>query len=219
MATSKEIFEKLLEAEVQQKPPNFDRMVLSTPGNKSKVQRASVKMFGGVGKAIGGSVYFHKDYLDVVSSGTYKDIKDRVKKAEQRLSKEYPTFKYNLLKVTYPAKSFVTFYNSTDFDDKDNNEPVAGENIKVYDDENKASEKGVEKQIYHHKWQWVDNKYTGFDVKKSFQRSINWLYQTNTKINFGSIGRIPAWEAFLKKAKLKLKGEDEPHPQYNWSAK
>lgn len=143
----------------------------------------------GVGKDIGGFIYFHKNY---VSDFPIPD--DVMKSAVQKIDK----FKYNLMKWNKKTNS-LTFYNSKDFDTS--NEPVAGEWITVHPDG--TVKKGNEKQIYHHKWLWVKDDYRGFDVSKSMDRSKEWLAIKD--VPFNRIGRKPFWIEFLNKNNLNEK--------------
>jgi len=143
----------------------------------------------GVGKDIGGSLYLHKNYVNVIP-------KDQFERAEAVLFDQYPGFDYNTVRWDY-KKGSIAFYNSPDFDRS--HEPIAGEYIVV-------SPKGEtvrknEKRIWHHKWQWVKDDYRGFDVNKAIERSREWLSVPD--IDFSRIGNAPFWDDFLRKNNLR----------------
>lgn len=135
----------------------------------------------GVGKDIGGTIYLHKQYKDSVPD------QDLLKNAEAILDKEYPEFKYNVIKYGYKNK-VIGFVNSPDFDTSD--EPVAGEYVNVFQDG--KTKHGSTKSIWHHKWLWVKDDYKGFDVGKSFERSEIWLQIPD--IDFARIGNKELWD-------------------------
>lgn len=113
-----------------------------------------------IGKVIGGEIYVHKQYENQFPS-------DELQAAKSKLPKN---FKYDTLKYNPKTKSF-SFFRVDDFDT--NPEPIIDEYVTIKPD----TEIGVIKkggQIYHHKWQWVDDNYKGFDVEKNKQRSAKW---------------------------------------------
>lgn len=148
----------------------------------------------GVGKDIGGSLYLHKNYV----KGIIPD--DQLKAALEALIKDYPGFDYNVVRWDY-KKGSIAFYNSPDFDTS--HEPVAGEIFTV--STNVEIRKKTEKRIWHHKWLWVKDNYRGFDVRKSIERSKEWLAVPD--IDFARIGNVQFWDDFLRKNKLRGRKE------------
>jgi hypothetical protein len=50
---------------------------------------------------------------------------------------------------------------------------------------------GSSNMIWHHKWLWVGDDYTGFDVDESFERSKQYV---KMDIDFSRIGNKEFWE-------------------------
>jgi hypothetical protein len=134
----------------------------------------------GVGKDIGGALYLHHAYESQLPNQPQLIAAKRVLKAQ------HPDFKYNVVKHNI-RNNRTTFFNSPDFDTAD--EPTAGEYVTV---EGNRSKRSATKSIWHHKWQFVDDNYGGFDVDKSFKRSKAWLAIPG--INFSHIGNKDIWE-------------------------
>lgn len=135
----------------------------------------------GVGKMMGGALYVHANYENVLPDiSQFKEI----------LEQQYPDFKYNIIKYSPNA---VSFLYSPDFDSA--NEPVISEYVTVKSDGN--TKRGRTKTIYHHKWLFVGDDYTGFDVDAAFERSRAWLQIPD--IDFCRIGSSREfWINFLK---------------------
>lgn len=134
----------------------------------------------GVGKRIGGKIYLHKQYEDLIPI---------IKERKELLG----TFEYNL--VSYDPKSGnVTFTNSPDFDTA--NEPIVGAQCVVSEDKKKFYTPSPDPWIYHHKWLWVKDDYKGFDVEKAKTRSAHWT--SIPVIDYSRIGKRSFWERFLK---------------------
>lgn len=134
----------------------------------------------GVGKDIGGKIYVHKNYVQRLPN--YRDII----KADKFLRKASPTFKYNAV-ASDMRSGKITFFEAPDFDTAD--EPTVGRYMVVSPEGDVKS--GISRQIWHHKWLWVEDDYQGFDVEKSFQRSKKWLSLPN--IDFSRIGNPEFW--------------------------
>lgn len=149
----------------------------------------------GVGKDIGGALYVHTAYEDVLPDITpYKTI----------LVEQYPEFEYNIVK--YTPKS-VTFLYSPDFDSS--HEPLVSEYVTVKEDG--TTKKGTSKTIYHHKWLFVKDDYSGFNVEDAFERSRAWL--TIPDINFRKIGSSrDYWLSFLSDNKEHLPNDFKIEP-------
>lgn len=141
----------------------------------------------GVGKQMGGALYVHSNYENVLPDiSQYKRV----------LKEKFSDFKYNILKYTPTA---VTFLQSPDFDTA--NEPMISEYVTVKEDGN--AKRGKTNTIYHHKWLFVGDDYTGFDVEEAFNRSRAWLQIPD--IDFRRIGSSRKfWIDFLKKNKSHL---------------
>ena len=140
----------------------------------------------GVGKEIGGEIYFHKDYAEDI-------LPDEVlSQALQLLEEEHPGFEYNCLKYN-PKTGVVAFQESPDFDSA--REPVVGDYVSVNTDTG-VVKTGHSNYIWHHKWNWVKNDYSGFDVAESWNWSKQWL-STLTEVSDGN--GIERWNNQLDK--------------------
>lgn len=141
----------------------------------------------GVGKEIGGQIYFHKNYVDDICPNLYELAKDI-------LEEEYPDFKYNCLMYDKKKPDTLRFDEAPDFDSA--REPMPGVMLSVDTSTGKII-KRYSPQIWHHKWLWVKDDYKGFDVEESYEWSKKWL----EKISSPS-GYIDKWKAELKDAGL-----------------
>ena len=133
----------------------------------------------GVGKQIGGAVYVHKQYQNV--------LPDAFAKAMNALSPdfEYAVVKYDLSNHT------VSFIQSDDFDSAV--EPTVGDLYTIRPDGTCTfRRKLADPWIYHHKWLFVHDDYSGFDVEESKARSVAWLQLPG--IDFTRIGKKSFWE-------------------------
>lgn len=134
----------------------------------------------GVGKMIGGGLYVHRDYESVAVP------QEILSTAQAQLD----GFDYNIVKYV-PKTGAVTFIQSPDFDTAD--EPMVGPGLLVKPDGSKKVIKPpADPWIYHHKWLWVDDSYTGFDVGASKQRSLQWMSLPD--IDYSRIGKKSFWE-------------------------
>ena len=138
----------------------------------------------GIGKQMGNVVYVQAAYEDMLPNiNHFKNI----------LNGNYHDFNYNVIKY---SPEVVSFIYSPDFDSA--NEPRVEKFVTVRHDG--ACKAGRSNTIYHHKWLFVDDNYNGFDVKKSIQRSKDWLAIPN--IDFTRIGQSRAyWLNFLQQNK------------------
>lgn len=187
---------------------------LGKPGTKgSDIKRSKY----GVGKDIGGTIYVHRDYVDdVIPADVYEN-------ALQVLSENHPDFEFNCVEWN-PKTNMVRFDEAAGFDKE--REPVVGDYIRVSADG--KTEQGHTNYIWHHKWLWVKNDYKGFDVKKSWEWSKQWLstisgktYEVNGKPytdNSVSDGNgIERWNAQLDAYGLPKDGKSAPIKQEHTS--
>lgn len=145
-----------------------------------------------IGKVIGGRLYIHKSYADTIGDIDPK-FRETLINAEQALQNEYPDFQYNCLNY-HPASGEIQFQEAPDFDTA--REPVVGMQINVQADGTveEANRGKPFQQIWHHKWQWVDNDYKGFNVRESWEWSKEWL---STILGASKGGSMRAWNEQL----------------------
>ncbi|WP_345685943.1 DNA phosphorothioation-associated putative methyltransferase [Novipirellula caenicola] len=132
----------------------------------------------GVGKRIGGAVYVHRQYEDV--------LREAVATAKATLPSgfSYTVIKHNELNGN------VSFIHCPDFDTAD--EPSTGDYAVVRSDGSiKLHRALADPYIYHHKWLFVAEDYQGFDVAQSQKRSAAWMSLDN--VDKSLIGRASYW--------------------------
>ena len=144
----------------------------------------------GVGKEIGGDIYFHKDYVDRIIP---EDIYDN---ALQLLEESYPNFDFNCIRYS-PKTQAVSFQEAPDFDTA--REPKVGDYITVFPDG--TIKTGHSEYIWHSKFLWVKNDYKGFDVREAWEWSRTWLNALKETADGNGIGR---WNAQLQRYGLPL---------------
>lgn len=168
-----------------------------------------------VGKEVGGQVYFHKNYAEeIIPYEMYQ-------KALTILDANHPDFEFNTLMYD-KKKGTIRFDEAPDFDTA--REPIAGNYVTVNVDDETTSN-GYSDYIWHHKWEWVKNDYSGFDVAESWNWSKRWLSVlratedkvSNRGIANGSGHGTKNWNAQLEYFGLPIDGqtEDSTHTQYS----
>lgn len=148
-----------------------------------------------VGKKIGGDFYIHKSAIDTLPQSTI----DRITEAYHHAYRDYPdqVSTYNLIKIGSMKISLIYASNWDDFP-----EPNIEYSINVAQDgTTKFLDFSKKDVIYHHKWLFVKDDYTGFDVEESKRWSAYWLnhpkvkeMKANKAEHFSSrIGNYPYW--------------------------
>jgi hypothetical protein len=151
----------------------------------------------GVGKHIGGEIYVHRNYANRLSQDMYEQGISILENNPQ-----FRDFQFNL--VVFPDKlenskePYVKFVNCTTFDS--DREPLRGEGYKVNLTDGSIKRMSGDNTIYHHKWQWVDDDYDGFNVDDSYNWSKEWLGRLDEPANGNSIN---GWKTQLQKYSLK----------------
>tara|TARA_R110002072_G_scaffold23181_3_gene80444 strand:+ start:27504 stop:28109 length:606 start_codon:yes stop_codon:yes gene_type:complete len=136
----------------------------------------------GVGKEIGGAVYVHRSYMDVLPG----IVSECVELLE-------PETVFSVVKYAEKAKT-VTFIDSPNFDEA--SEPVIGDLTTITFGGKATRRKRLsDPYIYHHKWLFVKDDYTGFDVEESKQHSLTWLSLDG--IDKKRIGRRSYWRTHV----------------------
>lgn len=144
----------------------------------------------GVGKDMDNRFYLHKDYaLDVVPPEIWK-------RSLALLKEQNPSFKYKTI-MFFPKQNKLRFDEAPDFDTA--REPVPGGMVTVDYVENMVGKPKSSDSIWHHKWLWVKDDYSGFDVQKAKDWSRLWT----SKLKETASGRKLLWEKQLAKVGLK----------------
>jgi len=133
----------------------------------------------GIGKEIGGALYLHRDYEQLLG--------EPLSRAKERLP---AGFEYTIVKYSFRTGN-VTFVASPDFDS--NPEPTVGDRW-IIPPEAAARFRAElpDPYIYHHKWLMVADDYERFDVEQSKERSRLWLVLPD--VDKSRIGRKSYWE-------------------------
>lgn len=99
-------------------------------------------------------------------------------------------FQFDIIKYN-PKQNQMTFTQSPDWDTPAH-ESIVGDAILVRaDGSTRFIKQHKDPWIYHHKWMFVADDYTGFDVERSKQRSKQWTSIPN--INKSKIGKLSYW--------------------------
>jgi hypothetical protein len=117
-----------------------------------------------IGKVIGGKVYMHIDYIDTLPSPEQARIALRASGLARARCLSYD-----------PKNEIYMFSEAPDFNKA--SEPAPRKSVKVEmdgDDVEKIFPAKDIKQIWHHRWEWVDDNYKGFDVNGAYERSKRW---------------------------------------------
>ncbi len=154
----------------------FDNSGSCKPARRFSLPKRSKRY--GVGKEIGGAVYVHRSYEQVLGSA--------VEAARRHLP---PEFCYTVVKLNLTTKS-VSFVEVADFDSAP--EPTIDTIITVRaDGSTKRTLPPSDPFIYHHKWLFVKDDYDGFDVEESKARSQ--AHMVLDDIDRTRIGRRNYW--------------------------
>ena len=132
----------------------------------------------GVGKRIGGTVYVHRSFEDLLG--------DSMSEAKALLPQG---FEYTVVKLNETNGNY-SFIHCPDFDASP--EPATGHSVVVKTDGNVQLRPALSNRfIYHHKWLFVDDDYQGFDVEESKARSAEWMALPD--VDKSLIGRASYW--------------------------
>jgi len=132
----------------------------------------------GVGKRIGGAVYLHRQYEQVL--GPVLDVA----KALLPAGFQYTVVKHN------EQNGNVSFVHCPDFDTA--HERATGEFAVVRQDGSISLHASLaDPYIYHHKWLFVRDDYGGFDLAASQSRSLAWMSLSD--VDKSLIGKASYW--------------------------
>lgn len=130
------------------------------------------------GKLVVKRFYVHKSALDAKT-------KAKVDKAQKLV----PDWEWEIARIDCSSGQ-IALIQSPDWDIAD--EPTVGE-MRIIE-RNTVKERHVKGMIYHHKWLFVSDTYTGFNVEKSKARSKLWE-SLDPPVNKKMIGRRSYWES------------------------
>ena len=151
----------------------------SESGKDSLLERS--KRFG-VGKEIGDAVYVHRQYEEFLGS--------TVAWAKRWLPDDFP---YHVVKYNQRTLN-VSFIRCSGFDSEP--EPAV-EAVLVVSADGSTQRRPLpdDPYIYHHKWLFVADDYSGFDLQESKRRSSAWMSLPD--VDKSRIGRRSYWETHV----------------------
>ena len=126
-----------------------------------------------VGKVLGRNKWIHRNVLPLLPAGE----QTLVDKALDILGIYLPPPDIDIIVKINASEGLVTFTHSADW--KTATEPICGDMVGIkdlYSDRPAIfyrKQKGIP-NIYHHKWMFVDDDYSGFDVKEAMEWSETW---------------------------------------------
>lgn len=150
---------------------------LDAPLHKLGLKRTN--KFNHIGKEIGGEVYCHRQYEDQFPGDVLAAAKVQLPDG----------FEYHVVKFN-PKNNNISFIISNDFDTNPEPSVNGGMVVKANGDKILFADAGW---IYHHKFLFVSDDYTGFDVEESKQRSLDWVSLPG--IDRTRIGQRKFWDA------------------------
>jgi hypothetical protein len=131
----------------------------------------------GIGKEIGGAIYVHRNYSDLLGQVVAESL--------AKVSESH----FTIVKWKHDTGA-VSLIHSPDFDSA--HEPIVGDSVTIYPDGRVRPRcRGKNPAIYHHKWLLVSDAYLGFDVEASKRRSLLWMSLDG--IDRKRIGRLSYW--------------------------
>ena len=140
------------------------------------------------GKKIGNCIYIHRQYRGEIVP---PDVWHHALTVLDGEPDGYTGIRYNR------KTRELTFQWSPDFDT--NPEPTLGRSLSVRPDGTvKKTYPQKDPMIWHHKWLWVKDDYSGFDVEESKARSKQWESHV-TKNEKRRIGRESFWDSIRKR--------------------
>lgn len=143
----------------------------------------------GVGKEIGGKLYFHKNYV------CPEILNKQALKMYTKYRDECP-FEFNLIRYNLDNGD-VSLVECPDFDTA--REPVVGRYFTISYSDLTVLKSIPYTQIFHHKWLFVKDDYTGFDLKESWEWSKKWLSVLTEPADGSSLQN---WQSQLAKFNL-----------------
>ena len=151
-----------------------------------------------VGKIIGNQIYFHKNYIEQMP----KTLQNLYNKAIKELPEDasFNTLMYEKAQKGKPAR--IRFDEAPDFDTA--TEPKVGKTWS-YTAKGGMKKGKASNSIWHHKWMWVGEDYTGFNVDESY----NWSKTWTSTLKASPKSQPAAWTKQLEDAGVSFPGVDE----------
>jgi len=154
-----------------------------------------------VGRYFDASVYVHKDFAHLIPHKIDMSVLER---AINLLPKD---FTYDLIRYDRYLQN-VSFIQVHNFDT--DNDPVQGDSWYIKSDwklsrgdTHRFTSAKKDPQIYHHKWVYVPENYSGFNWQDAFQWSERWMSRRyNAGFTSAQLARLSYWKDFLKKVKI-----------------
>lgn len=145
-------------------------------------------------KKIGSTVYIHYSARRQLT----KEQKDLLWKASNICKLGFN--KSEIYKIDLKNER-VSFIECDDFDVA--REPQVGKSWVVDVEKNDYKEVKPKGQIYHHKWMFVEDNYTGFDIEESKRWSEKWQSVIPAEKSIKSrIGYKKYWDEYLREYSL-----------------
>lgn len=158
---------------------------------EADLKRLGLRRSGSVGKKIGPKIWGHVHYIGDLIPGSY--IKTVLMIAVE------DNFKPVIVRYD-SQKDEVCLIESSDFNESD--EPLVGRSMIIPmagNQDIKITNPPKDPLIYHHKWMFVKDDYSGFNVEESKRRSIWWKSQMGKDRHLSSrIGRLSFWQSWIK---------------------
>lgn len=141
-------------------------------------------------KKIGGAIYIHKSNIEALSQEQFNLVSERLVQLEKTT---FPYLSYEIIKIKGDTVSFIECEGWDEL-----REPIVGDSYNVKPDGSVKIIKKREKnpQIYHHKWMFVSEDYTGFDIEKEKAWSKKWQSIVPKGLS-ASLGSEDNWLKFL----------------------
>jgi len=147
-------------------------------------------------KRIGNCIYCHKSNIDNLDKESLNMINEALKIINKTLKG------FEVIKIC-KKENYVTLVKSSDWNSS--REPMVEDAYKISlnDGTIKLSKKKKNVQIYHHKWQFVDKNYKGFNYEEAKKWSEKWeATLPKTKEIKSRIGYKSYWIEILKQYNL-----------------
>ena len=168
-------------------------------------------------KKVAGSLYTHKSNIKELKSKLSKKQLDLFNNLWHKINEDNEDFLAKDYVVKYNTKNdAVTFSVVLGWDNllphSELYEPIilmyirykpVLQNTKICDWE-RFCKTPVKLQVYHNKWQFVSETYTGFDIQKSKERTQHWNSIPNIKSLKSKIGYQEFWQELLKANRMPI---------------